>query len=262
MLNFKDFEKNCSFKSEMKHLIEISNLAYKNWDIYWTDFLPSYIYEEIIKQLDNLTELSYFAYGGYSNADRSKIACFRKSIQPDRQVLISSFPAKVVNLSGNFLFDNATQEDFRDFLVKYGHNKQMIGDIWTLGERGAQGILDMNQDLQKQNKYYLRDVEVKINQIDLKELKTPIERVEKLISTVEASIRLDAIASAGFRTSRSKIVSKIKDGLLYLNGLKINKSIINIKVGDKIKFENKGTIEILEIEQTKRERWKIKLLKK
>ena len=262
MLSFKEFEKNCSFKEEMKHVVEISNKAYKNWEICWTRFFPSYIHEEIINHLSNLSDLSYFVYGGYENADRARIACFRKSIHPEKRDLILSFSAKGVHLSGNFLFDNASQDDFRNFLIKNGINKNMIGDIWTLGERGAQGILDTSKEVNQQNEYFLRDVEVKIKYIELEELKTPIKRIEKLITSVEASIRIDAIASAGFRVSRSKIIEKIKCGYLYLNGLKINKSTINLKVGDKITMENKGYIKLLEIEKTKRERWKIKLLKK
>lgn len=262
MIDFKDFEKDCLYKKEIRHLIEVSNLAYKTWEICWTNFLPSYVLEEILKEFNNLIDLSYFVYGGYLNADRAKIACFRKSIQPETKDLILNFTGKGVNISGNFLFDNASQDDFRDFLIKHGVNKNMIGDIWTLGERGAQGIIDFNQDIQKQNKYLLRDVEVNINLIDLTELRTPIERVAKLINSVEASTRIDAIASAGFRISRSKIIDKIKNGFLYLNGLKVNKSTTSLKVGDKIRFENKGIIEILEMEKTKRERWKIKILKK
>ncbi len=262
MIDLKNFEKDSLYKPEIRHLIEISNLAYKTWEICWTDFFPSYIQEEILKEFHKLIDFSYFAYGGYVNADRTKIACFRKSIQPSTKDLISSFEGKGFNISGNFLFDNASQDDFRNFLVNHGVNKNMIGDIWTLGERGAQGIIDFNQDIQRQNKYLLRDVEVNVNFIDLKELRTPIERVSKLINSVEASTRIDAIASAGFRVSRSKLCDKIKNGFLYLNGLKVNKSTITLKVGDKIRFENKGTIEILEMEKTKRERWKIKILKK
>ena len=262
MLDFKEFEKICSFKEEMKHVIEISNLAYKNWEICWTRFFPSYIHEEVLKHLSNLSDLSYFVYGGYENADRARIACFRKTIKPEKRDLILSFSARGVYLSGNFLFDNASQDDFRNFLINNGVNKNMIGDIWTLGERGAQGILDASTDIKEQNEYFLRDVEVKIKFLELEELKTPINRIEKLITTVEASIRIDAIASAGFRVSRSKILEKIKSGYIYLNGLRINKSTINLKVGDKITMENKGYIKLLEIEKTKRERWKIKLLKK
>ena len=262
MIDLKEFEKDCLYKSDIRHLIEISNLAYKTWEICWTNFFPSYIQEEILKKFLNLIDLSYFVYGGYVNADRVKIACFRKSIQPSTKDLILSFAGKGVNISGNFLFDNASQDDFRNFLINHGVNNNMIGDIWTLGERGAQGILDFNQSIEKKNKYLLREVEVNINLIDLTELRTPIERVAKLINSVEASTRIDAIASAGFRISRSKIMDKIKNGFLFLNGLKVNKSTIPLKVGDKIRFENKGIIEILEMEKTKRERWKIKLLKK
>ena len=262
MIDLKAFQKDCLYKSEIRHLIKISNLAYKTWEICWTNFFPSYIQEEILKEFRNLSDLSYFVYGGYVNADRAKIAFFRKSIQPNIKDLILSFEGKGVNILGNFLFDNASQEDFRNVLIQYGVNKNMIGDIWTLGERGAQGIIDFNQHIPKQNKYFLRDVEVNINYIDLKELKTPIERVAKFINSVEASTRVDAIASAGFRISRNKIIDKIKNGFLYLNGFKIHKSTITLKVGDKIRFENKGIIEILEMEKTKRGRWKIKILKK
>jgi len=262
MIYLKDFEKNCLYNSEIRHLIDISNLAYKTWEICWTNFIPSHIQEFILKEFSNLSELSYFVYGGYLNADRAKIACFRKSIQPSKKDLILSFEGKGVNISGNFLFDNASQDDFRDFLINHGVNKNMIGDIWILGERGAQGIIDSNLDIQKQNKYFLREVEVSIDLIDLTDLRTPIERVTKLINSVEASKRIDAIASAGFRISRSKIIDKIKNGFIYLNGLKVNKSTITLKVGDKLRFENKGIIEILEMEKTKRERWKIKILKK
>lgn len=42
-------------------------------------------------------------------------------------------------------------------------------------------------------------------------------RVEEL-SSVEASLRLDAVASAGFRMSRSKMMDLIKSGALPVGG--------------------------------------------
>ena len=50
--------------------------------------------------------------------------------------------------------------------------------------------------------------------------------------------------------------------MLKLNGSKVNKPTINLKTGDKLELENKGFIEILNLEITKRERWKVKLLRK
>ena len=138
-----------------------------------------------------------------------------------------------------------------------------VGDIWTIGDRGAQGIID-NLDIEQLDEkfFYLRDVKVKINLVAINELQIPSGRTKKLVNTVEASKRLDAIASAGFRISRTKIIERIEYGMLRLNGSKVNKPTINLKIGDKLELENKGFIEILNLEITKRERWKVKLLRK
>ena len=94
------------------------------------------------------------------------------------------------------------------------------------------------------------------------QLQIPFGRSQKLINTVEASTRLDAIASAGFRISRNKIIEKIETGMLRLNGNKVKKHTTSLKIGDKLELENKGLIEILDLEITKRERWKVKLMRK
>ena len=164
---------------------------------------------------------------------------------------------------GNFLFDNATQDDFRSLLIENGVNQIKVGDIWTIGDRGAQGIIDILDIEHLDEKiFYLRNVKVKINVVGIDELQIPSGRTKKLVNTVEASTRLDAIASAGFRVSRTKIIERIENGMIRLNGSKVNKPTINLKIGDKLELENKGFIEILNLEITKRERWKVKLLRK
>ena len=50
--------------------------------------------------------------------------------------------------------------------------------------------------------------------------------------------------------------------MLKLNGKTVKKVTSRLKVGDKLQLDNKGFIEILDLEITKRERWKIKLLRK
>ena len=261
-MNFNDLLVNCSYKYEMEELLKITNLAYKNWQVYWSNFIPNFIYEELLEELCKLNDLSFFVYGGYENSSRAKIACFRSTILNEVNDLIYKFPGKGIEISGNFMFDNATQNDFRNFLIRNGINENSIGDIWTTGERGAQGIISEFNYKNIQEKLFLRDVEVNLRIIDLKDLKTPIQRIERTINTVESSTRLDAIASAGFRLSRNKIVDRIKNGLLSINGRKVIKPIINVKLGDKINLENKGLIEILDISETKRGKFKIKLIKK
>jgi len=263
MIDLKEIIFNSNYKKETEELINIANLAYKHWETYWTGFNSTYVCEEILKDFENLNDFKFFIYGGFSSSQRSRIACFRGDNIPEEDVLKSNFPAQGIKIIGNFLFDNATQDDFRSLLIKNGVNQIKIGDIWTIGDRGAQGIID-NSDIEHLDEkiFYLRDVKVNVNVVGIDELQIPFKRSKKLVNTVEASTRLDAIASAGFRVSRTKIIERIENGMLRLNGSKVNKPTINLKIGDKLELENKGFIEILNLEITKRERWKVKLLRK
>ncbi len=263
MVDLKKISENSNYKSETQELINIANLAYKHWETYWTGFNSTYVCEEILKDFENLNDFKFFVYGGFSSSQRSRIACFREDNIIEEELLKSNFPAQGIQINGNFLFDNPTQDDFRSLLIENGLIKKKIGDIWTIGDRGAQGIID-NLDIDYLNEkiFYLRDVKVKINLVDIDQLQIPTGRLKKLVNTVEASTRLDAIASAGFRISRTKINERIENGMLKLNGSKVNKPTINLKIGDKLELENKGFIEILNLEITKRERWKVKLLRK
>ena len=263
MIDLKEILINSNYKKETEELINIANLAYKHWETYWTGFNSTYVCEEILKDFENLNDFKFFIYGGFSSSQRSRIACFRGDNIPEEDALKSNFPAQGIKIIGNFLFDNATQDDFRSLLIENGINQVKLGDIWTLGDRGAQGIID-NLDIEHLDEkiFYLRDVKVKINVVGIDELQIPSGRTKKLVNTVEASTRLDAIASAGFRVSRTKIIERIENGMLRLNGSKVNKPTINLKIGDKLELENKGFIEILNLEITKRERWKVKLLRK
>ena len=55
---------------------------------------------------------------------------------------------------------------------------------------------------------------------------------------------------------------KIKEGRIRLNWHPTNNGSRSLEIGDKIQLEGRGSIEILSIEQTKRSRWKVELLKK
>ena len=253
MIDLKEILINSNYKKETEELINIANLAYKHWETYWTGFNSTYVCEEILKDFENLNDFKFFIYGGSSSSQRSRIACFRGDSIPGEDALKNNFPAKGIKISGNFLFDNATQDDFRSLLIENGVNQSKVGDIWTIGNRGAEGIID-NLDIEHLDEkiFYLRDVKVKIKVVGIDELQIPSGRTKKLVNTVEASTRLDAIASAGFRVSRTKIIERIENGMLRLNGSKVNKPTINLKIGDKLELENKGFIEILNLENNQK----------
>ena len=107
----------------------------------------------------------------------------------------------------------------------------------------------------------LREVEITIESISISEMEIPFSRPEKIINTVEASTRIDAIASAGFGLSRSKITTQIKQGYLRLNWELNEQHSKSVNIGDLIHLEKKGSLKILNIDKTKKERWRIKLLR-
>ena len=109
-----------------------------------------------LKDFENLNDFKFFIYGGFSSSQRSRIACFRGDNIPEEDALISNFPAQGIKINGNFLFDNATQDDFRSLLIKNGVNQIKVGDIWTIGDRGAQGIIDnLDVNYLNENFFYL-----------------------------------------------------------------------------------------------------------
>ena len=57
----------------------------------------------------------------------------------------------------------------------------------------------------------MRTVTVQTRRMELDQLRVRQPKVERLTS-VEASLRLDAVASAGFRVSRSKLADLVKAG--------------------------------------------------
>jgi RNA-binding protein YlmH len=101
-------------------------------------------------------------------------------------------------------------------------------------------------------------VPVKTRRIELTDLKIQPPK-KKELTTVEASLRLDAIASAGFGMSRSKMVDLITSGDVRVNWKDITQSSHALKSGDLVAIRGKGRLEIGEIAVTKKERYRIQL---
>ena len=75
-----------------------------------------------------------------------------------------------------------------------------------------------------------------------------------LIASVASSIDFKGL-------SRSKITTQIKQGFLRLNWALNNQPSKSVNIGDLIHLEKKGSLKILNIDKTKKERWRIKLLR-
>jgi RNA-binding protein YlmH len=83
----------------------------------------------------------------------------------------------------------------------------------------------------------------------------------KSFKTIEPSLRIDSIASAGFKISRSKLVDLISSGDVRLNWMGVMKNNTIIKAGDMISISGKGRLKIGEVNTTKKGKYSVELIR-
>ena len=164
-----------------------------------------------------------------------------------------------LSIAGNFLFDTATHRDFLGSLLGTGIVREKVGDIIVLGDRGAQAIVVPELvEFLTMSLVQVRSVSVTTKLLDWGELKVRPPK-KKELTTVEASLRLDAIASAGFGMSRSKMVTLVNGGNVRVNWKTITQASHSLKAGDLIAIRGKGRLEVGDIHITKKERYRVQL---
>jgi RNA-binding protein YlmH len=104
----------------------------------------------------------------------------------------------------------------------------------------------------------VRSIAVQTTAIPLTALQVKPPRVYTFRS-VEASLRVDALASAGFRMSRSKLADMISGGDVRVNWKEVTKNGLCLKTGDVVSVSGKGRIEVGEITMTKKGRYAVEL---
>jgi photosystem II S4 domain protein len=255
MLPREDLLKRVENREIVARVIDLAEQAIKTWEIVETDFLSPPEIAEIQGIFNRLTEVELIATGGYPQAERQRLGICRSELPFETgQVSIAA-----IQIAGNFLFDPPTHRDFLGAMLGCGIVRDKTGDIIVLGEQGAQAIV--SPELVEYLELHLtqvRSVSVKTRRIELSELKIR-EPKKKEMTTVEASLRLDAIASAGFGMSRSKMVDLISGGDVRVNWKDISQSSHALKAGDLVAIRGKGRLEIGEVAITKKERYRINL---
>lgn len=253
MLPREELLKAVENRDTVARVIDQADQAIKTWEVVLTDFFSPPELAEIQRAFGRLTEVQLVASGGYPQAERQRLAIARE------EVPLHGIEVAVVEIAGNFLFDTATHRDFLGAMLGTGIVREKTGDIIVLGERGAQAVVvpELVEFLEI-HLQQVRSVPVKTRRIDLSELKIR-EPKKKELTTVEASLRLDAVASAGFGMSRSKMADLIDSGDVRVNWKEITQASSQVKSGDLIAIRGKGRLEVGEVAVTKKERYRVQL---
>lgn len=255
MLPREELLKSIENRDTAARVIDQAEQAIKTWEVTCTDFLSPPELADVQQMFGRLTEVQFLAWGGYPQAERQRVAIARSDLPLD----VAQVAVAALEIAGNFLFDPASHRDFLGAILGTGIVREKVGDIIVLGERGAQVIVvpEMVEFLTL-NLTQVRSVPVKTQPIDWSELKVR-EPKKKELTTVEASMRLDAVASAGFGMSRSKMADLITAGDVRVNWREITQASHPLKTGDLVAIRGKGRLEVGEVAVTKKDRYRVQL---
>ena len=255
MLSRQELLKRVENRRDIARIADLAEQALKTWEVVVTDFISPPVLAEAKQVFAPLSAVQLLSWGGYPQAERQRIGIAREEIPLEK----SQINLAILEIAGNFLFDSATHRDFLGAILSTGLVREKIGDIILKGERGAQVIVVPElAEFLASNLVQVRSVTVKTKPIDPEELKfRPPQKKE--MTTVEASMRLDAIASAGFGMSRSKMVQAISNGDVRINWKEVTQSSYTLNAGDLISMRGKGRLEVGEVSVTKKQRYRIHL---
>jgi photosystem II S4 domain protein len=233
----------------------------RTWQPCWTPFLDPPLRLEAEAILSQRSDLHLSSEGGYGGALRRRLLLQRQ----DSVATDSAPPAGLMGLevSGNFLFDSATVAEMREGLHQAGASLGELGDLWLRGDRGAQGVI--SEELATWLDGCLaqvRSVEVRFDVRPVGELQCPPQRLPRTLQTVEASLRVDAVASAGFGLSRTRMGALIRQGALQLDWTPVRSPSQVLAPGQCLQLEGRGELEITEASPTPRGRWRVAMVRR
>ncbi|GAQ86162.1 hypothetical protein KFL_002740010, partial [Klebsormidium nitens] len=249
----------------VSRVLELALDASSKWEVAHTDFLDPPTREAALTALKRMADCSGIVSGGYPQAERCRLSVGRPDVLElsgaSEEELGRGYPGAVAALevSGNFMFDSAAHPDFLGAILNTGVVRSKVGDIVVQGERGAQILVVPEMvDFFKGALKTVRTVPVTVEEVPLTDLRVRPPKVDS-IKTFEASLRVDAIGSAGFRMSRSKLVDMIESKQVRVNWKEVTKSGLTVKTGDVISIRGKGRVEVGEISETKKGRFQVEL---
>ncbi|GAB0491231.1 hypothetical protein MMPV_002483 [Pyropia vietnamensis] len=192
--------------------------------------------------------------GGEREAAAATIA----GVDPSGPVLPDTDDAvTALEVRGAFLFDKASHRDFLGAVLGVGLDRAKVGDILVQGETGAQVLVTPDvADAVCALLTSVRTVKVTVTRIPLADLAVRPPTVKEL-TTVEASMRLDAVASAGFGVSRSKMAAAVKGGDVLVNWREVGSASKALQGGDIVTYRGRGRLEIGEVERTAKGRHRV-----
>ncbi len=238
------------------HILDRIAIVLQQENTQSTNFLDPYEQEIATVMLKQLSQVNYLVDGGYQGAERKRITIFPEYLFPDH----IEPPVAILRIEGNFNFHVVEHRDYLGAITALGIKREMLGDILVLNTFSQVVVAEELREFIILNLGQVHQVPVVVTEIAKDDLVLPPDNTKEIKATV-ASLRLDAVASAGFGDSRSKIVKYIKSEKVKVNWKLAVNPAQKVEVNDLISLRGRGRIEIIK-DNGRSHRDRIKLLLK
>lgn len=204
--------------------------------ICFTDFLDMRL-QGMAESMAKSRGCRFYFYGGYDGAERRLMMFLPDWAEPSDGE--EDCPVEILRVRYRQGGKELSHRDFLGSILGLGLSRSKIGDIIVYGGGADIIILKDLEEFLLANYFKAGRTELSlsaedISKLDLSEIKTEI------ITDTLASLRLDAFLASAYRSSRSKAVEAVKQGLVYINHALCLKPDAEIKEGDCVVLRGKG----------------------
>ena len=192
-------------------------------------------------RLAEIPERSRLFTGGYEGAERRLVLFLPdwqepEDAEPPIRCLRASFRAE----------DGLTHRDLLGSLMGLGIVREKIGDILVSGDSADLMALDSVAEFLLQNWQSAGRAKLRIEAVDLSRVHIPAVQCREMRDTV-SSLRLDAVASSGFRLSRGRAAELVEGGRVQVNWRDCVKPDRILSQGDVVTARGFGKLEVAEV---------------
>lgn len=224
-----------------ERILDLAETVQERKDSRATHFLNPRDQKIAEKILSQIMKINFKSWGGHPKAERERILIFPDFLFPEHQEV----PLVCLNISGNFEYVNVDHSDFLGAILGLGIKRERVGDIFIYKD-SAQIVT--TPELEEEillNLDRVNEVPVEVEIMRCEDIVFEESNRKEIKATV-ASLRLDAVLSAGFGESRSRSKRAVQQGKVKLNWRQTSDPAAEIEIGDLISFSGRGRLKVAE----------------
>ncbi|HHW15485.1 MAG TPA: photosystem II S4 domain protein [Firmicutes bacterium] len=231
-------------RAEARRLLALIGEAEATGAPQWSEFLDPAAQTRAGLLLQRSPGLAYDLAGGYAAAERRRLVLRPRSLRAEEA------PPHIaaVRLEGDFP-EAPSRQDLLGAVLRLGIKAGKVGDVVPDAAGGTVFLVEELAPTVEERLLEVAGIPVTAREVAPEEVAAPAERKKEVRATV-AGLRLDAVAAAGFGTSRTQMSREIKGLRVRLNWRPAADPDAEVKVGDVIALRGRGRLVVAEITGT------------